>query len=204
MKPRLLSVGVLMLLMGSALSLFIFIGTEMMNAVPLEVPLVLSAGSLRTPEFRTYLSLPYTVEIAFDTTHFSGNDLDCLIGVNIQSVEPCSNEPQILRVKWQLQNDSRTQRMSLYGAGYSFHKVELYVGRFDSTVGGKYKLRVDVLQDATRLASARPRLRVVPFLDPYEGELLLGGLAIYVGVAAALCGAILSATSAFRRARGPV
>lgn len=173
-----------------------------MNAVPLEVPFALSGGSIETPEFTTILSIPYDVEIVFRTTQMPAEEIDCLIGTNVKSVEPCSGEPSILNVKWRLVDGNRPSTngssIDLYEADYSYHQIALNIGRFDSVTGGRYRLKVDVLQNATRLAGARPKLEVVPFLNPYDGRLLLAGLAFYVAIAAAVCGASLILVSAFR------
>ncbi len=171
-----------------------------MNTVPLNIPLPLSAGHIQTPDFKTSVSIPYNVDIAFDTTKLPLEELDCRVGTNIPSVEPCSGNPPILNVQWKLISNSQTipSTSSSFGSSYSYHKIARHIGRFDSEAGGKYRLELDVLQDATRLSKADPRLEVVPFLDPYEGRLLLGGVAFFFGIIAGVAGLVMVLMSARR------
>jgi len=197
-------VGVLALVLGVALSVTIYIWSEMMNAVPLDIPVSLSVGHVRTPDFKTSVDIPYDIDIAFD----SGIPLDklnCLIGMNWQSVQACTDQPSVLNVNWTLvrdgQNIASGSSTESGRASYSYHKTARDIGSFHAEKGRKYRLEVDVLQDGTQLGRANPRLQVEPFLNSYEGQLLIAGLAFYLGILCAVVGIAMILFSLIQKSR---
>jgi hypothetical protein len=172
--------------------------------VPLSVPITLSPGHFQSPEFKIWASLHYRINIAFDSGIPLGK-LDCLIGNNIESVQPCTGEPPILDVKWRVL--SRGQVITTGSssehrrASYSYHKVQKFIGGFDGQGGQSYFVQVDILQDGSRLALANPKLEVEPILNAYEGRLLLAGLAFYIGLLAAAIGVTLTLIAIIRERR---
>ena len=197
--------GVAALLLGLAVSASLYLWLALMNAVPLDIAVPLSLGHIQTPEFTTKVTIPYDIDIAFDSTKIPYEKLNCLIGMNLDSVQPCTDEPSILNVKWKVVSDGQTlangSSTDTVRAGYSYHKTARYMGRFDAKSGKKYRLEIDVLQDATRLALANPRLGIEPFLNAYDGRLLLAGPAFYVGLFGAAIGIITMVTSTIREMR---
>jgi hypothetical protein len=172
-----------------------------MNVVPLSIPVVLSPGHFRSPEFKTRVSTQHLINITFDS-NIPPEELDCLIGTNIKSVQRCIGQPAILNVKWRILSPSQTiatgSSAELVGASYSYHRTERHIGSFDAESGKKYLLDIDVLQDGSRLALDHPRLEVEPNLRGYEGWLLLGGLAFYLGILGAAGGAIMICVTMLR------
>jgi hypothetical protein len=172
-----------------------------MNAVPLDIPVTLSIGHIRTPDFRTNVAIPYDIDIAFDSG-IPLDELDCLVGMNLESVHPCTNQPSVLNVNWTLMSDGQNlasgSSTETVRAGYSYHKTARHIGRFRAESGRTYRLDLDVLQDATRLVGANPRLEVEPFLNRYEGRLLLAGLAFCLGSLGAVVGVAIILISSIR------
>src|ERR1700730_5798872 len=146
--------GLLALILGSAISTSIYVWSVRMNAVPLDIPISLSAGQIQTQEFKASVGIPYDIDIAFNS-NIPMKELDCLIGMNLPSVEPCTDKPSILTVNWKLTSNSQTlangSSTEIARAGYSFNKIARYIGRFDAENGRKYRLELEVLQDATPL-----------------------------------------------------
>ena len=193
----------LVLLLGLA-TISLYLWSKMMTAVPLDIPLSLSTGHIQSPEFKTAAAIRYDIDIAFDSG-IPHEELNCLIGMNIVSIQPCTNQPSILKVNWKLVHDDQTvangSSTEIVSASYSSDKTARRIGYFDAGIEKKYKLELDVLEDATRLAQANPKLVVEPFLNAYEGWLMLAGLGFYVGIFFTVLGIVIIVTSAIREGR---
>lgn len=196
-----LRIGAVLFVAAAGISLVIFLWSGAMNAVPLSIPVVLSPGEFQSPEFATRMSIPYRINIEFDSSIPSA-ELDCLIGMS-KGPQRCGNEAAILNVKWQLTSGGQTvatgSSADLVGASYSYHKTQRHIGTFDAHRGQGYIVDLNILGDGTRLSEAHPRLEVEPNLFGYEGWLLLAGLAFYVGLLGAAAGVVLILVGVFRR-----
>ena len=193
--------GALLLISGLTVSLATYLWSKAMNVVPLSIPVVLSPGHFRSPEFKARVSTQHLINVTFDS-NIPPEELDCLIGTNIKSVQRCIGKPAILNVKWRILSPPQTiatgSSAELVGASYSYHRTERHIGSFDAESDKKYVLDVDVLQDASRLSLDHPRLEVEPNLRGYEGWLLLGGFAFYLGILGAAGGAIMICVTILR------
>jgi hypothetical protein len=198
---RLLIVG----LAGLMVALPVYFWSEKMNAVPLDIPISLYTGHVQTQEFTTPVAIPYNVDIAFDTSTIPLTELDCLIGTNLEKVEPCTGQPAILNVQWTLESDSKSvatgSSIETVGAVYSYHKTARLLGNFHSESGKQYKIDLDVLQNGARLNGASPKLEVVPLLAPYEGRFLLAALELLLSIAAVAVGLVMVLVSIRREKR---
>jgi hypothetical protein len=194
-------IGVVLFVAGASISLLIFLWSEAMNAVPLSIPVVLSPGQFQSPRFATRMSIPYRINIVFDTSIPSA-ELDCFIGMS-KGPQRCGNEAAILNVKWQLQSGGRAvttgSSADLVGASYSYRKIQRHIGTFAAKRGRVYTVDLNILEDGTRLSEAHPRLEIEPNLVGYEGWLLLAGLTFYVGLLGAAAGIGLILVGVFRR-----
>jgi hypothetical protein len=200
--------GLLLVIAGLTISLTTSFWSRAMNDVPLSIPIVLSPGQFQSPEFETRESISYLINITFDSG-IASEELDCLIGMNLKDVQPCTNRPGILNVKWRLLSRSRPvvtgSSTELRGASYSYHKVQRHIGNFAAQSGQVYTVQLDILQDATRLGEAHPILEIEPDLNGYEGWLLLSGLAFYMGLLGAVIGIIVILVAVFRGKQfGPI
>jgi hypothetical protein len=194
-------IGAVLFVAAASISLVIYLWSEAMNAVPLSIPVVLSPGQFQSPIFETRMSIPYRINIVFDSSIPSGQ-LDCLIGMS-KGPQRCGNEASVLNVKWQLVSGGQAVATGssgdLVGASYSYHKAQRHIGIFDAHRGQGYTVDLDILEDGTRLSEAHPRLEIEPNLFGYEGWLLLAGLTFYVGLLSAAGGIVLILVGIFRR-----
>jgi hypothetical protein len=193
--------SIFLVIAGLTISTMTFLWSRAMNAVPLSVPIVLSPGHFQSPEFKTRESISYRINITFDSGIGSA-ELDCLIGMNLKDVQPCTNRPEILNVQWRLLSRSQPvasgSSSELRGASYSYHKVQRHIGNFAAQSGQVYTVQLDILQDAPRLGEAHPTLEIEPNLNGYEGWLLLNGLVFYVGLLGSTIGIIVTLVAFFR------
>jgi len=194
-------IGAVLFVAAASISLVIFLWSEAVNAVPLSIPVVLSPGQFQSPKFEPRMSIPYRINIVFDSSIPSA-ELNCLIGMS-KGPQRCGNEAAILNVKWQLMSGGQTvatgSSADLVGASYSYHKTQRHIGTFDAHRGQGYTVDLNILEDGTRLSEAHPRLEIEPNLFGYEGWLLLAGLTFYVGLLGAAAGIVLILVGVFRR-----
>jgi len=194
-------IGAVLFAAAASISLVIFLWSEAMNAVPLSIPVVLSPGQFQSPKFEPRMSIPYRINIVFDSSIPSA-ELNCLIGMS-KGPQRCGNEAAILNVKWQLMSGGQTvatgSSADLVGASYSYHKTQRHIGTFGAHRGQGYTVDLNILEDGTRLSEAHPRLEIEPNLFGYEGWLLLAGLTFYVGLLGAAAGIVLILVGVFRR-----
>ena len=199
-------IGAVLFVAGASISLMIFLWSEAMNAVPLSIPVVLSRGQFQSPQFRTRVSIPYNINIVFDSSIPSA-ELNCLIGMS-RGPQRCGTEAAILNVKWQLTSGGQAVATGssgeLVGASYTYHKIQRQIGIFDAHRGEAYTVDLNILEDGTRLSEAHPRLEIGPNLFGYEGWLLLAGLVFYVGLLGAAAGIVLILVGVFRGKQLPV
>jgi len=152
--------------------------------VPLDIPISLSRGHIRTPEFRIDLESSYYIEIEVDR------------------IPPA---PAILRAQWALSNSGQVEatggtddRHESWGWGDSGTRD---VGGFRAS-GGWHRLDIDVLTDASILNRGNPRLRVEA---TYEGYGLLRQLheePPTISVMLVLVGVVIRVLSGSRRKVG--
>lgn len=127
--------------------------------VPVDIPISLSPGHTKTNEFKLNLNSPYVVFIAIDQGVDYNQNL-CLIGV-----QQCEDEPSILRASWILSDAGKPIAAGIAGSTQRgwfgvWQAIFREVGSFTATKGKHYSLDVDILEDASRLNSANPRLIV--------------------------------------------
>jgi hypothetical protein len=193
-------IGAVLFVAAASISLAIFLWSEAMNAVPLSIPVVLSPREFQSPKFATRMSIPYRINIVFDSS-IPSTELNCLIGMS-KGPQRCGNESPILNVKWKLMSGGQAvangSSADLVGASYSYHKTQRHIGTFDAHSGQGYTVDLNILEDGTRLSEAHPRLEIEPNLFAYEGWLLLAGLTFYVGLLGAAAGVVLILVGVFR------
>ena len=139
--------------------------------VPVDIPVSLAAGHIRTGPFRINVEQGYSIWIDFDqSTYFN----------------PMCSSYSTLKTTWTLYRDGRVQTQ--WDAPVL---QDGYLEGFDATKG-VYDLDVNVLADASCLNANRPRLRVVTSRDHdgfYAGVLLWTGTAfVVVGLSLVILG----------------
>lgn len=131
--------------------------------VPLDVPISLAKGRLRTPEFRINLATYYVVQV-YVSRAFDDQGLPCLIGF-----DQCEGKPSVLRVSWSLSDRTRslaTGSSDAHGAFGGTDTMGRSLGGFYAP-RGRYVLDVDVSEDGSRLSGGSPRLMITGWGDEF-------------------------------------
>jgi hypothetical protein len=164
--------------------------------VPVNLPITMAVGHIRTSEFKVNLSTTYLIEIEvqkkipFDT-------LNCLLGLGMSetssALHECTDRPSVVRASWRLTSIGQTiasgsaddERLG----GWGNESISRELGRFQSQSGRRYVLDVDVLADGSALAPGNPRLKVEVHPAIYEDDavssaivLLLVGMLTLIGI----------------------
>lgn len=139
--------------------------------VPVDIPVSLAVGHIRTGPFQINVEQWYSILIDFDQrTHF----------------DPMCSSYALLQTKWTLYRDGR-----VYKQWDTPVLHDGYLKGFDA-VKGPYDLDVQVVADASCLNANRPRLRVVTSRDRdsfYAGALLWSaGASIVIGISLVILG----------------
>ncbi len=109
--------------------------------VPLDMPISLASGHIRTPEFRVNVESTYLIQISVDP-EFDFEGGPCVAGVRC---------PSSLRTTWSVWNGSRA-----IANGQNDPRGRV-LGSFDARKG-RYILDLDVKDDGRRLNAGSPRL----------------------------------------------
>jgi hypothetical protein len=171
------------------------------------MPISMSVGRVRTPEFRVNLEDVYLIEIEAETKAFSSDTVHCLLGYKITShlKEECAEIESAVNASWELRrNDGEivdqgtTEGQLGPGGAVTDHTVARDIGRFDGEAGRSYVLDVDVTSDGTQLNPGHPHLKVVAWPDDpataFWGPRVLGATIILEAA-----GLVMLAISLFRR-----
>jgi len=131
--------------------------------VALDVPVSLSRGHITTHEFDVNLDSGYFIEIEVEKSP-ALNNLEC-------QMWGCYETPAVLKVQWAISSAGRTELSgasdNTNGASGRWETVGRQVGYFRSS-GGRFRLEVDVLADASNLNAGNPRLKVEADGGGYE------------------------------------
>jgi biopolymer transport protein ExbD len=169
-RPRILiGLGLAILGIASFATINRWIDTRIF--VPVDIPVSLAAGHIRTGPFRINVEQGYSIWIDFDqSTYFN----------------PMCSSYSVLKSTWTLYRDGR-----VYTQWEAPVLQDGYLEGFDATKGF-YDLDVHVLADASCLNANRPRLRVVTSRDDdsfYAGVLLWSGaIFVVVGISLVILG----------------
>jgi hypothetical protein len=134
---------------------------------PVDIPLSMYPGHIRTLEFRIN-SGPYIVEIAADQNKIPPDTLFCLLGYN-QLDSQCLNTPSVVEASWVLSSGGAVMASGSSdddgsgGGSVMDDGIGRSIGRFDGESGRRYALDVDILADGSKLAPGNPRLQVQEF-----------------------------------------
>jgi hypothetical protein len=125
--------------------------------MPLNEPISLSPGHIRTPEFKINVESAYQIEVEVNRG-FDFWGVPCLIGG-----DQCHGDSGVLAVSWSLSSGGRSVANGASENGDRNIQWKATMGR---VVGGfnaekgSHVLDVDVLQDGSRLNAGAPRLVV--------------------------------------------
>lgn len=154
---------------------------------PVNMPVSMSVGHVRTKEFRVNIKAPYAIaievrkDIPFDT-------LNCLLGMNTPSEKDCTGTPSVVNAEWTLISDGRVVQSGSSadskGGAWANDTIDRDIGEFDGKPGHIYQVDVNILANGKQLAAGNPHLTVAVTSDFAEGAMFMSGLIIYptVGV----------------------
>jgi hypothetical protein len=172
--PMLAKLGVGFILTGIAAVCGWALWSETRTWVPVDTPISLTVGHIRTPEFKINQNALY--EIAIDAErNIPYQTLNCLLGVEDIYPERCKDTPSVIRASWVLTSNGAAvahgSSDEFKGGGWSV-TVERDIGSFRLSEGKRYVLDVDILNDGTLLQATHPRLKVGVHPEYYEGNMV--------------------------------
>jgi hypothetical protein len=170
---------------------------------PVEMPVSMSPGHIRSPEFTVNLDAVYLIEIAADKNRIPADTLHCLLGYKLLDSD-CANTPSVVWASWVLSNNRQiVVRGSSDGPGggaVTEDTIARAIGTFDGEAGRRYVLDVDTIDDGSELAQGNPRLRVEAFLYPV-GKMAWGPAVLIITVLLEFIGIVLLVMSGIKRWR---
>jgi hypothetical protein len=173
---------------------------------PVNVPISMAVGHVRTPGFKVNRNAIYTIKIEvkknipFDT-------LNCLLGTAASSTElqECRDRPSVVKASWVLSSDGQTVAHGStddYRDGdWRNDSISRFLGAFRSQNGRPYVLDLDVLADGSALGAGQPHLKVEVSSAVYETEIVEDAILSFSTMVAVLIGVILLLISFFRNRR---
>jgi biopolymer transport protein ExbD len=129
--------------------------------VPLDMPISLSRGHIRTGEFEINLEGSFWVYVEVERK-FDFDGVPCLLGYGFDN---CEETPHgVLKVSWTLSEQGRVvakgtsdSTEDMLGGSVTMGRG---LGRFWAGRGEHYVLEVEVLEDGSRLNPGHPRLKI--------------------------------------------
>ncbi len=175
---------------------------------PVNMPISMAVGHVRTPAFKVNRNAIYRIEIEvqkaipFDT-------LNCLLGTAIAAtsteLQECRDRPSVVKALWVLSSDGQTVARGStddYRSGaWSNDSISRLLGTFRSQSGRPYVLDLDVLADGSALGAGNPHLKVEVSPTVYETEIVESAILFFSMMVAVLIGVILLLVSFFRNRR---
>jgi len=174
--PALAKVGAGFILSALAAMSVWAIWSETRTWVPVDMPVSLTVGHIRTREFKINQNAFYEIEIEAER-NIPFQTLNCLLGV--ESIEPnrCQDTPSVIRASWTLTNNgiavARGSSDEFKGGGWS-NTISRGIGNFRLEKGRRYVLDADILTDGTVLEATHPRLKVGVHPEHYEWNMVMG------------------------------
>ena len=178
---------------------------------PVDVPISMAVGHIRTSEFRINQNAPYTIDIEVQET-IEFDTLNCLLGTAMgrttTALQECPDRPSVVKASWVLSSRgyvvARGSSDDYRSGAWMNGSISRELGNFQSHSGWRYVLDVDVLADGSALAPGNPRLKVEVHPMVYERNAVLGAILFLAMGLLVLVGVILLAISAIKNRRLPM
>jgi hypothetical protein len=165
--PLAARIGVALILIGVALHVGWARWAATRTWVPLDIPIPLSRGHMKTGEFKINLESTYWMEVEVERK-FDFDGVPCLLGFGF---DECKNTPGVLKASWSLSNEGRVvargdtdHAQGMLGGTRTMGRE---LGSFAAGKGQHYVVDLDVLEDGTRLNAGNPRLRILELGGSY-------------------------------------
>ena len=200
--------GVIMVIAGLALFGGWALWSETRTWIPVDMPISLTKGQIRTHEFKTNLKAPYIIQIEI-VKKGPVEVLTCLLGLEDMNSGKCTNTQSVVDASWVLWSQgtiiARGSSAEDKSGAWMNDKLARQIGSFETEKGRKYILDFNILVDGSSLAVANPRLKVEVHPSAYESNGFVGIRYMLVAAVLVLIGAtmlIVSALGKYRRAKG--
>jgi hypothetical protein len=158
---------------------------------PVDMPVSMSTGHIRTSQFPINLEAVYLIEISADKNRIPAETLHCL-------------PPSVVQASWVLSSNGQVvARGSTDGPGggaVTNDAIARAIGFFDGEKGCCYDLDVDILGDGRKLAPGNPRLRVEAFPYP-AGKMAWGPAVLLITIILEVTGLVLLTIASIARWR---
>jgi hypothetical protein len=196
-------VGVAFLIVAASLY-FESVRDERLHPQPLSLPVSLTSGLIRTPEFTADIdSWVYDIAIDFDTK-VDQPRLDCLLGGEA-GLDRCDGASNLIDISWELFDGGRIVADGNSGSTSGIMvepgvRYERTIGTFKAQKGHHYTLVLHVNRDASELNSANPNIVVQISRGFWEDRVI--GIALgklFAGISGLLGLTILAGSFAVRR-----
>ena len=161
---------------------------------PLELPVDLKPGTIRTPDFAASRDTDYLLIIE----RASNYRADCLLGMPVS--RPRCDIPEILDVNWTVlasgtiaaSGSSRYYRAGWWSGGRTARKI----GQFRATKGLRYTVILDIPRDQSELNPAALLVQTHPraWKDPHVGQALDRTLRVLATLTLAAAALLILAT----------
>ena len=167
--------GIALVIVGVALTAGRIAWSRSRTYVPVDMPVSLSIGHIRTFDFKLNLRKLYLIEIEAQKTLPFGA-LNCMLGIKDVISDKCENVPSVLKASWSLSNAGAvivSGSSTDNGNGdWTNDTVARQLGSFVAEPGRLYRLDVDVMTDGSFLNQTNPRLKIAVDPQYYEESAL--------------------------------
>jgi len=175
---------------------------------PVNIPISMAVGHVRTPIFKVNRNAIYEIEIEVQKA-IPFETLNCLLGTamgsNSTTLQECPDRPSVVKVSWVLssegQNLARGSTDDFRSGAWGNESISRSLGTFRSQSGRPYVLDVDVLADGSALGAGNPHLKVEVSSVVAEDEIVGSAILLVAVMVAVLVGVILLLVSFFRTRR---
>ena len=201
-RSRITRLGLASMFLGVILILWVASLWKTRVTKPVDMPVSMSPGHIRTQEFKINLEAVYLIEITADQNKIPPETLFCLLGYTLRDSQ-CPNTPSVVEASWALSSDGAvvargsSKDKDSGGGSVMSDGIGRAIGTFDGEAGRRYVLDVDVLADGTKLAPGNPRLQVQEFPWNRTSDAVL----FYFIIVLELTGVVLLIVSGARRWR---
>lgn len=132
--------------------------------VPLDIPVSLSRGHIRSEEFKINVESWYWVGVEVERG-FDFNGAPCLLGY---SGYICTGTPSVLKATWSVSSGGKvvaqgTSNVMDWMMFEDSKFLDRGIGAFNAKKGQHYVLDVDILEDGSRLNAGHPHLGLYEF-----------------------------------------
>ena len=166
---------------------------------PIDMPIAMTPGHVRTPDFKVNTNRLFTIEIVSRKT-IPFDALNCLLGTSLFAQSPCEQQ-SVISATWTLSSNGATVAQGTSETDpsgvWSNDHVAREIGSFRGESGRHYMLDVNVLTDGTALSATVPHLKIEVHPQYYEDN-AFGTLFIFSLCAAVACiGVLITGGSVF-------